>query len=130
MKTARTLWAGLVLMSLIVIGVQFTAVWLLTVGIFWGAYSAVVRKSRYWYEVWAGADVLLNAVFRGSHKEKISSRLGKAKLYNCKPVFGARWIDGLVSWWLHQIDHNHVENSVNLSFGCNCLSEDFGHNGA
>lgn len=129
MKTARTLWAGFWLACGVALAAVLLPAFLLSFGVVLGVPSAL-KGGAYWQRAWIGFDKWCNVMLGGLLSETISSRLGKSKLYGCRPVFGLRWIDGLVSWWLHQIDHNHVENSVNLSVGCDCLSEDFGHNGS
>lgn len=97
----------------------------MTFGVVVGVPKAL-KGSRYWQVAWKAYDKWANAMFEGDPNETISSRLGKTKVYDCKPVFKYKKIDLLVAWWLHQIDHNHVEESIDLSHGCNCKR---GHKG-
>lgn len=115
-KAARTIWAALWLLTGVLLTASLTSAFMLLVAFPWGAIMAV-RGSKYWHNVWVGFDKLANAFIGGSHKETISSRLGKSTLYGFKPVFGHIWIDNLVSWWLHQVDHNHVSKSINWTVG-------------
>lgn len=119
MKTARTLWAAMWLFVGVMIAAVLLPLFLMTFGVVFGIPSAL-KGGRYWQRAWIGFDKWCNVMLCGLITETISSRLGKSKVYRCKPVFYFRGIDLLVSWWLHQIDHNHVENSIDFSVGCKC----------
>lgn len=76
-----------------------------------------IKGSEYWNQVWIGFDKFANSIIGGSHEETISSRLGKSTAYGLNPVFFNIWIDGLISWWLHQVDKDHVEKYIDWSVG-------------
>lgn len=115
-KTLRTIWAGFVLVAGVMLAAAFTSLFMTIVAFPWGALLAV-RGSSYWHDVWIGFDKFCNAIIGGDHRETISSRLGKSTIYGLKPVFGFLLADELVSWWLHQIDRNHVAKSTDWSVG-------------
>lgn len=115
-KPLRTIWAGFVLVAGVMLAAAFTSLFMTVIAFPWGAFLAV-HGSRYWHDVWIGFDKFMNAVIGGSHKETISSRLGKSTIHGLKPVFGFRLADNLVSWWLHQIDNNHAAKSIDWSVG-------------
>ena len=115
-KTLRTIWAALVLLVGVLLAASGVSVFMLFIAFPTGAVLAVMG-SKYWHNVWIGFDKFANAILGGSHRETISSRLGKSTLHGFKPVFGHIWIDGLVSWWLHQVDNNHVAKSIDWDSG-------------
>ena len=115
-KTLRTIWAGFCLLVGVLLFASVMSAFMLFIAFPVGAVLAVMG-SKYWHNVWIGFDKLANAILGGSHRETISSRLGKSTIHGFDPVFGHAWIDGLVSWWLHQVDNNHVEKSIEWTVG-------------
>ena len=115
-KTLRTIWAAIVLLVGVLLAASGVSVFMLFIAFPTGAVLAVIG-SKYWHNVWIGFDKFANAILGGSHRETISSRLGKSTLHGFKPVFGHIWIDGLVSWFLHQVDRHHVAKSVDWTVG-------------
>jgi hypothetical protein len=115
-KTLRSLWAGFWLLLAILLTAGATSVFILLVAFPIGAPMAIAG-SVYWHHVWIGFDKFANAAIGGDHRETISSRLGKSTLYGLDPVFGSIWLDELFSWWLHQVDNNHVAKSIDWSVG-------------
>jgi hypothetical protein len=115
-KILRTLWAAFWLVFAILLTASITSVFMLFVAFPIGAPMAIFG-SIYWHHVWVGFDKLVNAFLFGDHEETLSSRLGKSTIHGHSPVFGHIWIDSLVSWWLHQVDHNHVSKSIDWSVG-------------
>ena len=115
-KIIRTIWAGFVLLVGVLLAASGVSAFMLLLAFPWGAVFAATG-SKYWHHVWIGFDKFANAILGGSHRETISSRLGKSTIHGFDPVFGHIWIDGLVSWWLHQVDNNHVEKSIEWTVG-------------
>jgi len=68
-------------------------------------------------------DCLWNWILGGSIKETISSRLGKSIFAGHPPVFFNLAQDKLVAVFLHQLDHDHVRNSILPNEG-QALSDD------
>lgn len=116
LKLARSLWSGLVLFIGVILAASVLSCFILVVAVPIGAAMAI-QGSLYWQHVWIGFDKLYNAILAGDHRETISSRLGKSTLFGNPPVFKYLWIDKLVSWWLHQVDHNHVYKSIDWTVG-------------
>ena len=115
-KTLRTIWAAIALLSAVLLTASAASAFMLFIAFPFGAILAI-RGSEYWAHIWIGFDKFCNALIGGDHRETISSRLGKSTIFNHKPVFGHILIDELVSWWLHQADHNHVAKSIDWSVG-------------
>ena len=115
-KIIRTVWAALWLLVGVLLAASGMSAFMLFVAFPTGAVLAI-SGSKYWHHIWIGFDKFANAVLGGSHRETISSRLGKSTLHGFKPVFGHIWIDRLVSWWLHQVDRYHVQKSINWTVG-------------
>jgi hypothetical protein len=115
-KIFRTLWSAFWLVFAILLTASITSFYMLFIAFPIGAPMAIYG-SKYWGHVWKGFDKLVNAFLFGDHKETLSSRLGKSTLCGHKPVFGILWTDKLFSWWLHQVDHNHVAKSIDWSVG-------------
>lgn len=115
-KTLRTIWAAVVLLIGVLLAASFVSTFMLFIAFPWGAIAAVLG-SEYWFNVWVGFDKFCNALLGGDHRETISSRLGKSTIFDHNPVFGFLWIDELVSWWLHQVDNNHVAKSIDWDVG-------------
>jgi hypothetical protein len=115
-KILRTLWAAFWLVFAILLTASITSVFMLFVAFPIGAPMAIFG-SIYWHHVWVGFDKFANALVGGNHEETISSRLGKSTIHGHSPVFVHIWIDSLVSWLLHQVDHNHVSKSIDWSVG-------------
>lgn len=115
-KIIRTIWAASWLLAGVLLSASVMSAFMLFAAFPWGA-ALAVKGSKYWHHVWVGFDKFANAVLGGSHRETISSRLGKSTIHNHPPVFANRWFDRLVIWWLHQVDNNHVAKSIDWSVG-------------
>jgi hypothetical protein len=115
-KIFRTLWSAFWLVFAILLTASITSFYMLFIAFPIGAPMAIFG-SLYWHHVWVGFDKFANAIIGGSHKETISSRLGKSTLCGHEPVFGFIWVDELFSWWLHQLDNGHVKKSIDWTVG-------------
>jgi len=116
-KALRTAWATLLLVTGILSVASMVSSYMLFIAFPWGAGIAVATHSPYWIHVWIGFDKFCNAILGGDHRETVSSRLGKSTIHGHPYVFGSYWADGLVSWWLHQVDHDHVNKSIDWNVG-------------
>lgn len=83
------------------------------VALFWPS-SAI---GQYGYQLWVGFDKFGNAGRGGSHKETISSCLGKSLHYDHDPVFWFKQIDRLIAFFLDTVDKNHCYNSIDWRVG-------------
>lgn len=75
------------------------------------------QLGKYGFQVWIAFDKYGNAWLGGSHKETISSRLGKSLYYGHDPVFGFRVLDKFISIMLSAVDPDHCRKSVDWRVG-------------
>lgn len=100
----------------VVTTIPFVFLYLWVCGSTVGAWQ-VAKGSRYWQRTWLGFNYFCNALLGGSHKETISSRLGKSIYHGHPPVFIYRRCDKTVVSWLHAVDRNHCLDSIKFDVG-------------
>lgn len=64
------------------------------------------------FNTWLKYDCLWNWILGGDIDETISSRLGKSIYFGHDPVFFNLEQDKLIAVFLHQLDHDHVRQSI------------------
>lgn len=69
------------------------------------------------YEVWIAYDKFCNALLGGSHRETISSRLGKSRFHGHSPVFGVLSVDSFIGKMLDIVDKDHCLKSIDFNEG-------------
>lgn len=120
MKLLHKIYSGISLSIGILMLILITPTLMLSVALPAALISLTKPKTKvgkYGFEVWIGFDKFFNAVFGGSHKETISSRLGKSVYFDHHPVFGLKYIDTVVAWMLDQVDESHCWKSIDWSVG-------------
>lgn len=120
MPVIRKLFATIVLLSGILLSIVVTPVFLTTVGIIVAVFALYSKNSKvktYALEIWMGFDKFANASRGGTHKETVSSCLGKSVYYQHPPVFKHITIDRLVAKLLGIVDYNHCYKSIDWSVG-------------
>ena len=116
LDTGTKFLSGLALCVGIMTTMPFVFLYLWACGSTVGAWRAV-NGSRYWQRTWLGFDYFCNALLGGTHKETISSRLGKSIYYGHPPVFIYRRCDKIVVSWLHAVDRDHCRKWVRFDVG-------------
>lgn len=116
LNTGTKLLSGVALCVGIMSMTPFVFLYLWVCGSTVGAWRAV-NGSRYWQRTWLGFDYFCNALLGGSHKETISSRLGKSVYYGYPPVFVYRRCDKIVVSWLHAVDRDHCRKWIRFDVG-------------
>ena len=112
--------AAVVLVSGILLLAQMTGPFMHTVGIIAALVALFWPESqlgKYGFQVWIAFDKYGNAWLGGSHKETISSRLGKSLYYDHDPVFGFRVLDKFISFMLSAVDPDHCRKSIDWTVG-------------
>lgn len=112
--------AAVVLVSGVLLLAQLVGPAMHTVGLAVAIVALFWPKSqlgKYGFQVWVAFDKYGNAWLGGSHKETISSRLGKSLYYGHDPVFGFLFLDKLISFMLSAVDPDRCRKSVDWRVG-------------